>query len=321
MLALDGRTSYAALAKQAGWTEGRVIRRVEALHEAGILYFDVDLATTPLGFKATAYLWLIVEPARLATVGEEISRHAEVPFAAAITGSANLVASVVCRDSEALYEYVTTKISAVAGVRQLEISPILSRIKQAGSLMDGLRLATPEIGARGGTSLHDHGQYAARCDRHRPGSWRVTAADGWWWPWGRTSGVVTGTALVGWSAGADRAERGAWRRGTGAGWGGSELAVAGLPDGADERDTGSLGEVGVRGAVQQHQVRAGAPTQMADVGAAQRAGPARGGRPHRLLRGQPHLPDREGHAQRHAGGEAGPRVAVRGQRDGHPGGQ
>ena len=44
-LALDGRMSYATLAKEAGWTEGRVIRRVEALREAGILYFDVDLAT------------------------------------------------------------------------------------------------------------------------------------------------------------------------------------------------------------------------------------------------------------------------------------
>ena len=89
-----------------------------------------------------------MEPARLAAVGEEISRHAEVPFAAAITGSANLVTSVVCRDSEALYEYVTTKISAAAGVRQLEISPVLSRIKQAGSLMDGLRLATPGTAPR-----------------------------------------------------------------------------------------------------------------------------------------------------------------------------
>ena len=147
-LALDGRTSYATLAKEAGWTEGRVVRRVEALRAAGILYFDVDLATEMLGFRASAYLWLIVEPAHLAAVGEEISRHAEVPFAAAITGSANLVTSIVCRDSEALYEYVTTKISAAAGVRQLEISPVLSRIKQAGSLMDGLRLATPGAAPR-----------------------------------------------------------------------------------------------------------------------------------------------------------------------------
>ncbi len=142
-LALDGRMSYAALAHQAGWTEGRVIRRVEALREAGILYFDVDLAVGLLGFRATAYLWLIVEPARLTAVGEEISRHAEVPFAAAITGASNLVTSVVCRDFEALYQYVTTRISAVAGVRQLEISPVLSRLKQAGALMEGQHLATP----------------------------------------------------------------------------------------------------------------------------------------------------------------------------------
>jgi DNA-binding Lrp family transcriptional regulator len=143
-LALDGRMSFATLAQQAGWTEGRVIRRVEALREAGILYFDVDLAIGLMGFRATAYLWLIVEPARLASVGEEMSRHGEVPFAAAITGSANLITSVVCRDSEALYEYVTTKISGAAGVRQLEISPVLSRVKQAGALMDGLHLATPD---------------------------------------------------------------------------------------------------------------------------------------------------------------------------------
>jgi DNA-binding Lrp family transcriptional regulator len=164
-LALDGRMSYAALAQQAGWTEGRVLRRVEALREDGILYFDVDLAIGLMGFAATAYLWLIVEPARLAAAGDEVSRHPEVPFTAAITGSASLICSVVCRDSEALYEYVTTKVSAVAGVRQLEISPVLSRVKQAGSLMDGQRLATPGTSPRavppGGpppVAHHDHGR-------------------------------------------------------------------------------------------------------------------------------------------------------------------
>ena len=54
---------------------------------------------------------------------------------AAITGASNLIASGVCRDFGALYEYVTTRISAVAGVRQLAISPVLSRLKQAGPLM------------------------------------------------------------------------------------------------------------------------------------------------------------------------------------------
>ena len=37
---------------------------------------------------------------------------------------------------------------AAAGVRQLEISPVLSQVKQAGALMDGLRLATPGAAPR-----------------------------------------------------------------------------------------------------------------------------------------------------------------------------
>lgn len=60
---------------------------------------------------------------------------------AAISGTANLVASVICRDTEALYQYVTSRISAAQGVRQVEISPVLRRVKQAGTWMAGTHLA------------------------------------------------------------------------------------------------------------------------------------------------------------------------------------
>jgi DNA-binding Lrp family transcriptional regulator len=149
-LAADGRFSYAALATASGMTQGRVTRRLDALRRAGIIYFDVDLATQPMGFAASAYLWLTVEPACLVAAGEQVAAHQEVPFAAAITGPANLTATVVCRDTEDLYRYVTTKISAIPGVRQLEVSPILRRAKQAGSRMSGPRLAHPAPPPRAG---------------------------------------------------------------------------------------------------------------------------------------------------------------------------
>jgi hypothetical protein len=72
-------------------------------------------------------------------------------------------------------------LSPAAGrVRQLEISPVLSRIEQAGSLMDGLRLATPACRDGGGRrerggrarrpdgAAHDPGQYGAPADKYRP---------------------------------------------------------------------------------------------------------------------------------------------------------
>jgi DNA-binding Lrp family transcriptional regulator len=142
-LARDGRCSYAALAAATGWSQGRATRRLAALRRAGILYFDLDLAMPLLGFPTSAYLWLTVEPASLVAVGTELARHDEVPFAAAVTGSANLVATITCRSTEALYQYVTTKIAATAGVRQLEVSPVLRRVKQAGSRTIGHRLAPP----------------------------------------------------------------------------------------------------------------------------------------------------------------------------------
>jgi DNA-binding Lrp family transcriptional regulator len=147
-LAVDGRASYAALAAAAGTTVGRVTRRLEALCRAGVLYFDLDVASGLMGFTAPAYLWLTIEPASLAAAGEQLAGHPEIAFAAAVSGSANLAASILCRDLEDLYQYVTTKISTVAGLRQLAISPVLRRTKQAGSQMVGQRLATPSPPAR-----------------------------------------------------------------------------------------------------------------------------------------------------------------------------
>jgi DNA-binding Lrp family transcriptional regulator len=147
-LAVDGRASYAALAAAAGTTVGRVTRRLDALCRAGVLYFDLDVASGLMGFTAPAYLWLTVEPASLAAAGEQLAGHPEIAFAAAVSGSANLVASILCRDLEDLYQCVTTKISAVAGLRQLAISPVLRRTKQAGSQMAGQRLAPPSPPAR-----------------------------------------------------------------------------------------------------------------------------------------------------------------------------
>ena len=143
VLARDGRASYAQLATATGWSENRVARRLTALHAANTLYFDVDVAADAVGLGTSASLWLTVEPAHLAAAGEAIAAHREVPYVAAVTGRANLTASVVCRDIDELYAYMSTKIGAVEGVREVEVSPVLRRIKQAGALLAGSRLAEP----------------------------------------------------------------------------------------------------------------------------------------------------------------------------------
>jgi DNA-binding Lrp family transcriptional regulator len=143
VLAADGRAPVGALSRAADCSPGRAGRRLDTLLRTGVVYLDVDLAAAALGFRTSAYLWLTVPPARLHETCTALSAHPETPFVAAISGRANVVASVTCRSLSDLYRYVTDRVGLIDGVQSFEVSPTLRRLKQAGTLVDGDRLAVP----------------------------------------------------------------------------------------------------------------------------------------------------------------------------------
>jgi DNA-binding Lrp family transcriptional regulator len=134
-LGRDGRASYAELAQATHWHESTVRRRVEDLRAAGLLYLDVDVDEAAFGITTRAHLWMSVAPARLAAAGEAMARHPEIPFVAATTGTSNLMASVLCRDDEALYRYLTERIASLEGVTALEVAPIMRTAKRTGTVL------------------------------------------------------------------------------------------------------------------------------------------------------------------------------------------
>ena len=133
-LARDGRASNAALAAAIHWHESTVRRRIDELRRAGLLYFEVDIDNRVLGINVHAMLWLSVEPARLAEAGRAVAAHPEIPFAAATTGPTNLVVSALFRDTRHLYEYLTSELAALPGVRSVETAPIIRTLKRTGSV-------------------------------------------------------------------------------------------------------------------------------------------------------------------------------------------
>jgi DNA-binding Lrp family transcriptional regulator len=142
-LTRDGRASYATLAACTGWSEGRAARRLAALRASGTVFYDLDLAFQLFGFQAPAHIWLTVAPAELDAVGRAVSQHAETAMAAAVTGTANIMITVVCRTADDLYRYITTRLGALTGIHTIEVVPVARQVKQAGSLLNGLRLADP----------------------------------------------------------------------------------------------------------------------------------------------------------------------------------
>ncbi len=134
-LARDGRASYADLASATHLHESTVRRRVEELRAAGVLYLDVDVDEAAFGIRSQATLCMSVTPARLAAVGTALGRHPEIPFAAATTGSSNLIATVLCQDDQALYRYLTERIAALDGVTALEVIPTIRNVKRAATVL------------------------------------------------------------------------------------------------------------------------------------------------------------------------------------------
>jgi DNA-binding Lrp family transcriptional regulator len=102
-----------------------------------VLYFDIDGDSAAFGMRAHAMLWATVEPSRLDAIARAIGGHPEVPFAAATTGPANLIATVVCADTSQLRTYLTRQLASLPGIRTLKTIPLIRVVKRSGA--DGSR--------------------------------------------------------------------------------------------------------------------------------------------------------------------------------------
>ncbi len=133
-LELDGRTTHRELATTTGWSQSTVRRRIADLQASGMLYFDVDFHHSLLDLTARGMVWLTVNPAQLGAAGAAMAGHPETAYVAAMTGSANLYASVLSPSTEALYDYLTTSIAQLPGLSEVETILVMRTVKRSGLL-------------------------------------------------------------------------------------------------------------------------------------------------------------------------------------------
>lgn len=139
----DGRMTHAMLAEITGWSPSRVRRRLRALLASGAIYVDVEIANELVGCPTLALLWLTVAPSGLTEVGERLAAAPEAAFAAAVSGRANLHVAVACASPIHLHDFLVREVGSHPAIHTVETSPIVRRVKQAGSIMAGARLPPP----------------------------------------------------------------------------------------------------------------------------------------------------------------------------------
>ena len=130
-LAADGRRSYADLSSELGLSETAIARRVAALTSSHRLYFVAMVDPAALGFELEVLIHFRVDLAQLETVAFALADTPEVRYVSATTGYSDLACEAIFRNTDALYEFLTGTVSALKGIREVEVDVVLETVKRA----------------------------------------------------------------------------------------------------------------------------------------------------------------------------------------------
>jgi Lrp/AsnC family transcriptional regulator for asnA, asnC and gidA len=128
-LQLDGRRSYATIAKSVGVSEETVVKRVKQLLDAEVMQIVAVTDPLQLGFARQAMLGVIVEGA-LKPVAEALSAIEEVDYVVITAGGFDILAEVVGQSDAHLLELVTSRIRPIPGVVSIHTFLYLELQKQ-----------------------------------------------------------------------------------------------------------------------------------------------------------------------------------------------
>ncbi|MFE0019656.1 Lrp/AsnC family transcriptional regulator [Amycolatopsis sp. NPDC059021] len=135
LLAADGRTPYSDLARATGISESTARRKVARLLAGGVIRLATEVDAELLGYRMEAVLWLSVRPAGLARVGGLLAAGPATRLVAVTSGSSNVVATLVARDVDELYEVITGTLGELPDISQFELTPVLRAVKRAGTVL------------------------------------------------------------------------------------------------------------------------------------------------------------------------------------------
>ncbi len=128
ILQVDGRASYATIAKTVGLSEAAARARVQKLLDSDVMQVVAVTDPTQVGFSRQAMIGVRTEGDPTA-VGDRLAELSEVDYVVTTAGSFDLLAEVVCEDDPHLLAVIRA-IREVKGVVASETFVYLKLNKQ-----------------------------------------------------------------------------------------------------------------------------------------------------------------------------------------------
>jgi Lrp/AsnC family transcriptional regulator for asnA, asnC and gidA len=146
-LQVDGRKPFTDIAKELGISEGTVRNRVTRLQEENVIQIIGMIDPARLGYDAPAMIGLSVQPPMLEIVAATVATFPEVSYLIMVSGEFDLFVEVLCRDRDALANFLNEKLLRVPGITRSQTFITLRTYKMAHGARPSIPGQSPSLGS------------------------------------------------------------------------------------------------------------------------------------------------------------------------------
>lgn len=129
LLQENGRISNAAIARTLRVTETTVRKRIERLISEGFIRITAVIDPRKTPYQVTAVIWMRLERKRSLEVARRIAEFPNVLYVGHTTGPYDLLVEAVFESDDALFAFLTSKLTSSLGVLQSETYHVVHTVK------------------------------------------------------------------------------------------------------------------------------------------------------------------------------------------------
>jgi len=139
-LAVDGRASVTALARDLDLSAATVRRRLETLFAQGALHVRTEISPAVHGLRVEALTWLRVQPDMIEPVGKSLGQHPAVRFCVALTGTSQLMIDFLVRTEHELFDFLANDVGDLRVDSIARTSVVLAAVRRGPMVMAGVQI-------------------------------------------------------------------------------------------------------------------------------------------------------------------------------------
>jgi Lrp/AsnC family transcriptional regulator for asnA, asnC and gidA len=130
LLQSDGRRPSVEVARLLNVAEGTIRKRIERLVGEQVIQISAWADPLKIGYQNYAVLMIRVDLQELDRAAEQIAKLPEIFFLGTCTGAFDLFVTACFHSLQHMHEFITRRLSQVAGIREISTSHVMRVMKR-----------------------------------------------------------------------------------------------------------------------------------------------------------------------------------------------